>query len=440
MKVNPTIDSMEELFVYQTGRHSLIIENTADGEFANYLVGSGLSGGLPINDTGAMVWERCEKAIRVAELIRDFHEVYPEVPGLESDIKEILLEFRDLKSLGFSDTHYATKTATVNHTVDYGIRSIKAERLVDFCLGDHVAESIPACSRNFRYLNDRQILLLESTSNKVQLTAGIKSRQVVDTKKIVDALVSQRTRIPDNWSCWVARGDSSGANSDPSQGIHIAGMRRKVHRHLVLVPSACRNRVLGNKLKSQMKELRTEWCPWPEKTDTAWWGGALTGDWWSNNEPRTITRREVLEHFARSPSDRVHLQMTQLSGSVEPPKGVGFSGKFTKKQAFSHKCIILLPGNDIASGSSWYFCGNSVVLMPRPHIEHILYFEMEPWQHYVPLENDPDDILVKLDWVLKNQEEAQEIVRNSHQRLKWLCGPEYKWACNEVLRIISRQD
>ena len=121
----------------------------------------------------------------------------------------------------------------------------------------------------------------------------------------------------------------------------------------------------------------------------------------------------------------------------EPPPGLHLVDRFTKRHAFSHKCLVLLPGNDIASGSSWYFGGNSVVLMPPPHLEHILYFEMKPWEHYVPLESDPADILTKLQWVLDRPEEAKRIVANSHERLRWLCGPEYQWACNEVLRRIA---
>jgi hypothetical protein len=81
--------------------------------------------------------------------------------------------------------------------------------------------------------------------------------------------------------------------------------------------------------------------------------------------------------------------------------------------------------------------GNSVVLMPEPHLDHILYFGLQPWVHYVPLENDPKDILRKLDWVLDNQDKAQEIVARAHERLRWLSGPEYLWACNEVLNRIA---
>ena len=56
---------------------------------------------------------------------------------------------------------------------------------------------------------------------------------------------------------------------------------------------------------------------------------------------------------------------------------------------------------------------------------------------YKQITNDPADILVKLSWVLDNQVEARKIVANSHERLRWLCGPEYLWACNEVLRRIA---
>ena len=87
--------------------------------------------------------------------------------------------------------------------------------------------------------------------------------------------------------------------------------------------------------------------------------------------------------------------------------------------------------------SSWYFCGNSVVLMPPPTLEHILHFEMEAWEHYIPLDPDPADVLVKLQWVIENPIKAGQIVANSHERLRWLCGDEFLWACIEVLRRIA---
>ena len=320
-----------------------------------------------------------------------------------------------------------------------GQQSTKAERLVDYCLGVFKDKPILSCTGNRVYLIKKSMLLLEADLGSVVLSAGF-TRVVRDQKKVVEALISQYAVFPPRLRCWLLRGDNAGRGSDPRQGLHVAGMRSAHRRHVVLVPSACRTRYLGPNLERQMKELRQSWVPWENKSDTAWWGGALTGDRWQNQEPRTLTRREVLYHFRDNPSDQVRLYLTQLPNRRELPRGVELKDRFTKKSAFMNKCLVLLPGNDIASGSSWFFAGNSVVLMPKPHLEHILYFEMNPWEHYVPLENDPADILVKLRWVLDNQDEARKIVDNSHERLRWLCGPEYLWACNEVLRRITRPE
>ena len=344
-----------------------------------------------------------------------------------------------LLSNGFSRVFHLPmkRRRTIGYQPDLGQKSDKAERLVNYCLGDFHDKPIKRCTRERSYLQRESILLVETDAQGI-LLFSLTSRSVWDQKKIVEAWVSQRSRIPSGISSWLVRGDGAGVRTDPDRGLHITGMRLTSRRDLVLVPTACRNRYLGPNLQKQMEELRRFWVPWEKKSDSAWWGGALTGDRWRDHKPPVLTRRKVLCHFRDHPSAQVSLHVTKFPKKFDFPQGIKLEASFTKASAFSHKCMLLLPGNDIASGSSWYFAGNSVVLMPEPHLDHILYFEMEPWEHYVPLENDPADILVKLRWVLDNQERAQQIVANSHERLSWLCGPEYLWACNEVLRRISK--
>ena len=307
---------------------------------------------------------------------------------------------------------------------------------MDYCLGEFKDRPIIPCSSDFHYFQEHELIRLETDPDGRVLSAWLPSGYE-DQKKVTAALINQRSKFPGNLHCWLVRGDSAGRDTRPEQGLHISGMRSAQNRHLVLVPTSNRNRFLGPNLHRQMQDLEKNWIPWEDKTDTAWWGGALTGDRWTKSEPRTLTRREVLYHFRDHPSEQVCLYLTRLSKSGQLPEGLSLVSRFSKKSAFGHKCLVLLPGNDIASGSSWYFAGNSVVLMPKPHLEHILYFEMNPWEHYVPLENDPADIVVKLEWVLDNQLKARQIVDNAHERLRWLCGPEYLWACNEVLRRVS---
>ena len=355
---------------------------------------------------------------------------------IQKKLRILKYHFLDLTGRKKNQHHYETDYQPV-----LGYRSKKAERLVDYCLGDNKDRPILPCTKKRHYLSNKFILLLQTGSRQAIISAGNeisseKTSSEYDTKKVVEAMINQHVAIPNGLNCWISRGDNAGRASDPSQGLHITGMRPFTRRDLVLVPTECRDRFLGPNLKHQLEELRQSWVPWEEKSDTVWWGGALTGSGWEKREPRTLTRREVLCHFQKHPSAQVSLHMTELPKKGKMPPDIKLEGRFTKQSAYRHKCLLLLPGNDIASGSSWYFAGNSVVLMPEPHMEHILYFEMEPWIHYVPLENDPADILIKLQWVLGNPEKSKKIVANSHERLRWLCGPEYLWACNEVLRRI----
>jgi len=335
-------------------------------------------------------------------------------------------------------THRRVEHYTLDYEPDAGRWSARAERLVDYCLGEFNQRPIVSFSRFYSFCRRRILLQLETDADGrtlvVQSPAGFD-----DQKEVVTALISQRTRIPANLRCWLVRGDDAGRGTRSGQGLHLAGMRSAKHRYLVLVPTSNRQRFLGPALRRQMEEIRESWVPWEEKTDTAWWGGALTGDRWRRIEPRTLTRREVLYHFRDHPTDQVSLNLTEIQEWEDRvPEGINLVGPFTKESALRHKCLVLLPGNDIASGLSWYFASNSVVLMPKPHLEHILYFEIYPWVHYVPLENDPADILLKLKWVLDHPQEAQIIVTNSHERLRWLSGQEYQWACNEVLRRLTK--
>ncbi len=318
-----------------------------------------------------------------------------------------------------------------------GTKTPKAERLVEYCLGNFSQQPILPCSGRRSYLRRRSVLLINANHNTLFVAAN-HGRNHRDQKMIINALLTQRAKIPPDLRAWMIRGDSAGVHTDPREGIHLSGMRPKSRRDLVLVPTSCRNRFLGPALEQQLDELKKKWVPWEKKSDTAWWGGALTGDCWSNAKPSILTRRDVLQYFVKQPSERVSFHLTQLPKKTLPIHGLKVEAGFTKQSAFAHKCLLLLPGNDIASGSSWYFAGNSVVLMPEPNLEHILHFEMEPWKHYVPLDLHPSDVLAKLQWVIENPGKAQEIVSNSHERLRWLCGPEYLWACNEVLRRIAQ--
>ena len=330
----------------------------------------------------------------------------------------------------------------IQYVPDYepvpGTPSKRAMELADWCAKDFSTHAPDQSDAGYdAYLEKGFASHLSIRGSKITLR-GKGEKAPRDQKKIVKALVDQCSRIPGNMDSWLVTGDSGGRMVDTTKGLHIAGMRPIGANQIVLVPTANRNRFLGPALARQMLELQHKWIPWEKKSDTAWWGGALTGSRWQVVAPYPLTRQAVVEHFLLNPSDRIRLQPTKMPDNARPlAVDVPIQPPFEKRDAYSSKCLVLLPGNDIASGSSWCMAGNSVILMPKPHLDHILYFDLQPWVHYVPLENDPKDILTKLDWVLDNQNKAQEIVAQAHERLRWLSGAEYLWACNEVLNRIA---
>jgi hypothetical protein len=77
-----------------------------------------------------------------------------------------------------------------------------------------------------------------------------------------------------------------------------------------------------------------------------------------------------------------------------------------------YKAIIMLEGNDISSGLKWALYSNSVVMTQIPtKTSWALEELLEPWVHFVPLNDDLTDVEEQMQWVLDHDQEAQEIAR-----------------------------
>jgi protein glucosyltransferase len=55
----------------------------------------------------------------------------------------------------------------------------------------------------------------------------------------------------------------------------------------------------------------------------------------------------------------------------------------------------------------------SVLLLVETDIEEWFYSDIKPWVHYVPVKADFSDLFEKIDWLRKNDEEAQRIVKRA---------------------------
>ena len=83
-----------------------------------------------------------------------------------------------------------------------------------------------------------------------------------------------------------------------------------------------------------------------------------------------------------------------------------------------YKGLIVLEGNDVASGLKWSLISRSVVIMPVPTKSSWAMEEaLEPWVHYVPLAADGHDAQTQMQWVLDHDVEAQRI---AHRGSLWM--------------------
>jgi hypothetical protein len=85
-------------------------------------------------------------------------------------------------------------------------------------------------------------------------------------------------------------------------------------------------------------------------------------------------------------------------------------GKMSMTELLRYKGLLILEGNDVASGLKWAMYSQSVVLMQRPtHTSWAMEELLEPWVHYIPVHINLTDIEEKTQWIIDNDKAAQKI-------------------------------
>lgn len=177
---------------------------------------------------------------------------------------------------------------------------------------------------------------------------------------------------------------------------------------------------------------------WTNKLDKVIFRGALTGRSGKDRiEPAvgggpdiearrrqycdTLPRCRLVYKYARS--EMIDAKLTKLledyHGIPEQIDGTQLLGKtMSQWEMLRYKGIIILEGNDVSSGLKWAMLSQSVVLMPPPTYTSWAMEELlEPWIHYIPLQEDLSDVEDKVRWMQQHDAEAQRI---SHRASLWI--------------------
>ena len=175
----------------------------------------------------------------------------------------------------------------------------------------------------------------------------------------------------------------------------------------------------------KIKDLDVKWT---RKKKSAVFRGTITGYMRSMKGYKSYNESSYLERCLWTPRCRLVYQhansilldarLTKVKfGLPETINDVQLVGKRMKlEEMLSYKAIIFLEGNDVSSGLKWGLYSQSVVLMPRPTFTSWAMEELlEPWVHYVPLENDLSDVEDKIRWVIEHDKEAYKISKRATQ-------------------------
>jgi hypothetical protein len=173
--------------------------------------------------------------------------------------------------------------------------------------------------------------------------------------------------------------------------------------------------------------------PWEDKKNMAVFRGALTGKGRDGYAPFSSTTYSYTEKCLSM--HRCRLVYTTSNSSIVDARLVAhvkeetvlntigsidvYGEKMNFEQMLKFKAIIMLEGNDVSSGFKWAMYSNSVVMTQLPTksswaMEDIL----EPWVHYIPLNQNLTDVEEKMQWVIDNDEKARMIAKRGSLWIK----------------------
>uniref|UniRef100_A0A7S0AEY8 Glycosyl transferase CAP10 domain-containing protein n=1 Tax=Minutocellus polymorphus TaxID=265543 RepID=A0A7S0AEY8_9STRA len=113
----------------------------------------------------------------------------------------------------------------------------------------------------------------------------------------------------------------------------------------------------------------------------------------------------------------------------------------TYKEQLQCKALIVMEGNDLATGLRWSLLSRSVVMMPPPERTSWAMEEwLEPWTHYIPLNRNLTNVEEMVQWIRDNDKEARQIAeRGTLFAYDLVLHPNAKKDDDDVKREILRR-
>jgi len=201
---------------------------------------------------------------------------------------------------------------------------------------------------------------------------------------------------------------------------------------------------------ANLNKIYTEDTSWDQKLNSAVFRGQLTGSRDGFDKHKTphencMNLRRCRIVYMHGDSPLIDARLTSTRNRLPRVlNGVNLmASSVALRRLLVHKGIVMLEGNDVASGLKWALLSQSVVLMPIPkHTSWAMEELLEPWVHYIPLNENATDVEEKMQWVVDNDDLARAIAERSSLWMEDMvfhpdASEDDRWIQEEIIRRYS---
>lgn len=173
--------------------------------------------------------------------------------------------------------------------------------------------------------------------------------------------------------------------------------------------------------------------PFRSKIPKIVWRGAPTGYGFNNNIPyRSVSREKILQYQDRY--DFLDIGLTKLLPNTDTVFKKYIRDTKTMETMSEYKYLLIIEGNDVASGLKWSMASSSVVMMPIPQIASwFMEDHLEPFVHFIPVRDDFTDIAERFQWAETHADKCKEIIKNANEFVTFFSDDAYELKMNEAV-------
>jgi len=160
--------------------------------------------------------------------------------------------------------------------------------------------------------------------------------------------------------------------------------------------------------------------PWGKKQTQAFWRGATTGYVFTEKNfldlprARAVTASLSLPHLIDARFTK--LVQTAEAKTIQQRYSAYFSTSCTVTEHLKYKYQLLIDGNTCAySRAYWQFFSNCAIFKQNSDNIQWFYDLLEPYVHYIPLQQDMSDLEEKVTWAMQHEPDICAMVERTQQ-------------------------